>query len=141
MANVPPWPPVDGAPLRFRKLCKAHLGADGITDPGPIVTVAPRGMSCRQIEPLVGFDPVLTNAMAFVVHQAEHVLRGGVVLYGSSAIPSCGLDVALWDAATVGLHEAEMGLRRGNATLGQGSQYRSCGDIVFTTEGGRARPQ
>jgi hypothetical protein len=40
----------------------------------------------RQIEPFVGLHDITGDAEAFVVHQAEQILPGGVALFGGEKI-------------------------------------------------------
>jgi hypothetical protein len=58
------------------------------------------------------------EAEALVQHQAEQALRRRVALLGSAAVPVVRQRIILRHAASVLVHESEIGLRAGIAALG-----------------------
>ena len=65
----------------------------------------------------MSFDVILWNAFTGVVSPPKVVLRRGVTLLSSLAIPFEGFGVILWDATAIVVHPPEVVLRRGVALL------------------------
>src|SRR5262249_35640545 len=134
-------PPVDGELAGQPELAERHLGGDGVAHARPGGAVLARGVAGRAGEPLVRLDPVLRHALAAVVHEAQLVLRAGVVLLGRAEAPDRGLVVALRNAAAVIVHKAHIELRHRNALLGQWPQEARGRDIVRALDRSDARAQ
>lgn len=66
------------------------LGGEGVAESQIAVTLTAPRTRRRQVEPFIGLDVVVMNAVALVVHQAEHGLREPIALNSALAIKVVG---------------------------------------------------
>ena len=90
--------------------------------------MAPRA---GQVDPHVCTDVILRHPLALVIHEAEVVLRNGVVLVSSEAIPFQGFSVVLRHPVhAVSVHAAKTDLRASVPTRSSVS-VGEVGDLVL----------
>src|SRR5207302_2760779 len=91
--------------------------------------------------PLAGFDDIPRHALSPVIKEPKGILRATVALLRGAAVPHRRFGIILRDAASGLKHETEIGLRRGNALLGQRNEYPGGRHVVLAVEGRNALPE
>ena len=87
--------------------------------------------ACRgKVEPFVGEDEILRNAVALVVHQSEHGLRERITLNGAPGVEIGGGNIGLRFAKTVFVQEAKQAERLGVSPLSQRRQFPGRANII-----------
>ena len=90
--------------LGFSDLRVGHsLGQDVL-----VVLACFEALRRGEVEPRVGSDMVLRDAVAAGVHEPERELGGPVTLLSGGAVPTDGLGVVLGDTFAGGIHKPEL---------------------------------
>ena len=92
--------------LGFGNLGRGHT----LPDEGPVLFRLLVSLCGGEINPDVGLNVVLGNALAVVVHVSQVGLGYRVPLFGGLAVPEHGLAVVLGDTLAVVIHEPQVGL-------------------------------
>src|SRR5215813_7206266 len=83
----------------------------------------------------MGKNDIRGDAESLVVHQPKQILAGRIALLGGQQIPVDRDIIGLWDAATVGIHEAEGRLGAGVTALGQRYDSSRRGGVAVANGG------
>ena len=67
---------------------RRHFRSDSVAKFGIGISLTTTRAGSGEIEPFVGQDEILTNAVALVIHQAEHGLGEGIALNGAARMRS-----------------------------------------------------
>src|ERR1700690_1124762 len=78
--------PDQGVPLGFNDLIRRPFRSHRIAQPPIVIAVALGRSGCGQIEPFVGENQVLRDAVTLVIAQAEPALRKDIALRGRALI-------------------------------------------------------
>lgn len=109
--------------LTLVNLSRRHFGRHGVSKSQVVVTLAPRSVGSRQIQPFIGQHDIPRHAVAFVIHQTQHALPEWITLDRRVEVQiNCGV-IGLRRAVAVFVHEAKKDLRFGIAPQGKRRQY------------------